>query len=142
MSNVVLRDGSVVRETTVTEVMGKLQNLYDKDFGAFHDLFQLCKDPNYDPRRVYAGPRRGIQILIEKGLIGQDERVSRVVRNVLLSSVEDSGGAVRLTNPVIRKADDCLDDESTRCLAVYLAVLLGLFLLAAGAEAYYKRVLR
>ncbi len=137
----VLRDGSKLSEHTVAETMAALKRLHSKEYGHFITLVEHCKRhsndyPLSDPYR-----RRGEvsfpDCLWRHCLLDGDRKVSQAVRTILLNSVEDRGGSLRLTNPVIRKIDDGDDARASACAIVAFVAIL---LVGLGAE-YVKRAI-
>lgn len=154
MSYVVLRDGSVFSKITVTETMAKLEQFRSEVPYHFQSLIEHCKHHPNDPPLYKAYPLSSSDSFPDSlqryGLVNRvvDRKVSLTVRTILLNSIDEGGGGFPppLRNPVVRvthqpKEERGFNDASARC-CLLIAIFSGIFLLAAGAEAYYKRAFR
>ncbi len=139
MPQVVLRNGSVFYETIVTETMARLKQLHSEEPDNFKALVEHCKHrPNDYPKRQ--NPQEDSSSLLSEfpdclwrhKLLDGDRKVSQAVRNILLSSVEDRGGELRLRNPIYRKLLSIEGGDSDAGLCCRLAFIVAVVLVGIG----------
>jgi len=92
-----LRNGSKAPMSTVITIMVSLESLRDGGPTGLMALYELNKRCGNDEYTVDSSAK---QELVDLGLMGEDDRIHEITRNIVLSSVEVEGFLMRLNPPV------------------------------------------
>jgi hypothetical protein len=132
-----LRDGSKVAGSALHTVTRNIESVRQKNFLAFFDLVEKCKNPSY---RFVVNPFADSKAILRKyGLIDENDRVHDDVRNIVINSIQGDGLSIELISPIKKEVTPIKNAELISLNSPYTLAALAVVAVVGGLGIDYLR---